>query len=62
MNGQNRVVVTHEILHTVGLINKYALAPDQPMYPAGFARPDQRPIYPQRKAELMAGRISLSKE
>ena len=60
MDGQNRVVLAHEILHTVGATDKYDLASNQPIYPAGFARPDQRPVYPQRQAELMAGRIPLS--
>lgn len=62
MEGQNRVVMTHEILHTVGASDKYDLASDQPIYPAGFAKPDQRPLYPQRRAELMAGRIPLSED
>lgn len=60
MDGQNLVVMTHEILHTVGATDKYDLASDQPIYPNGFARPDQRPLYPQRRAEVMAGRIPLN--
>ena len=60
MDGQNQVVMTHEILHTVGATDKYDLASNLPIYPDGFARPMQRPLYPQREAELMAGRIPVS--
>lgn len=60
MDGQNQVVLAHEILHTVGATDKYDLASDLPLYPDGFARPRQRPLYPQRQAELMAGRIPVS--
>ena len=60
MDGQNQVVMTHEILHTVGATDKYDPASDLPIYPDGFASPTQRPLYPQREAELMAGRIPVS--
>lgn len=57
MDGQNRVVLMHEILHTVGATDKYDLASGLPLYPDGFAQPDQLPLYPQRIAEIMAGRV-----
>lgn len=59
MQGQNSVVLTHEILHTVGASDKYDLASGMPLYPHGFASPDQQPLYPQSRAELMAGRVAL---
>ena len=57
---QNRVVIAHELLHTVGASDKYDLATNQPRYPEGYAEPEREPRFPQRKAELMGGRIPLS--
>jgi len=31
-----------------------------PTYPNGYADPEQQPLYPQTKAELMGGRIPVS--
>lgn len=56
---KNAVIMSHEILHTVGAIDKYGYN-NQPIYPIGYANPKQQPLYPQRKAEIMAGRIPLS--
>ena len=36
------------------------LATGQPLYPIGYAFPNQQPLFPQAKAELMAGHIPLS--
>ena len=57
---QNNVIIAHEMLHTVGASDKYDLASLQPIYPVGYAEPDKLPLHPQRKCELMAGRIALS--
>ena len=57
---QNNVVIAHELLHTVDASDKYNLASNQPLYPAGFAQPDLSPVYPQTFAELMAGRRPVS--
>ena len=57
---QNKVVLTHELLHAFGASDKYDLATGQPMYPAGYAYPNQQPLFPQAKAELMAGHIPTS--
>ncbi|MEM7292437.1 MAG: hypothetical protein AAF420_03425 [Pseudomonadota bacterium] len=55
---QNNIVIAHEVLHTVGAIDKYH--PDgYPMYPQGYANPERSPLHPQRSAEIMAGRIPL---
>jgi len=56
---QNNIVIAHEVLHTVGAGDKYA--PDNSaLFPIGYADPDQSPLYPQKRAEIMAGRIALS--
>lgn len=60
MQGSNQVVIAHELLHTLGATDKYDVATNAPLYPAGFAEPDRSPRYPQRFAELMAGRIPES--
>lgn len=54
----NKVVIAHEILHTVGARDKYT-PEGHPAYPAGFATPDQKPLFPQKHAEIMAGSIAL---
>ncbi len=60
MTGSNDVVIAHELMHTVGATDKYDFATDQPLYPIGYAAPDQQPLYPQPAAEIMAGRRPLS--
>jgi hypothetical protein len=57
--GTNQIVLAHELLHTLRATDKYSLASNVPVYPDGYAAPDARPLLPQRKAELMAGRIPL---
>lgn len=56
---QNNIVLAHEFLHTVGASDKYA-ADNSPLFPIGYAEPQQLPLYPQTKAEIMAGRMPLS--
>ncbi len=60
MASQNNVVVTHELLHTLGATDKYDRESNQPLYPDGYAIPQQLPVLPQRYAEIMAGRIPLN--
>jgi hypothetical protein len=60
MAGTNQVVIAHELLHTLGATDKYEAGSNLPCYPEGFAEPALKPRYPQRFAELMAGRIPLS--
>ena len=55
---QNNVVIAHELLHTFGATDKYD-ADGVPRFPVGFAEPERQPRYPQRYAELMAGRTPL---
>jgi hypothetical protein len=55
----NQIVLAHELLHTLRATDKYSLASNVPSYPDGYAAPDARPLLPQSKAELMAGRIPL---
>lgn len=58
--GSNQMIVAHELLHTLGASDKYDPATGLPLYPTGFAVPEQVPVYPQPKAELMAGRIPIA--
>jgi hypothetical protein len=58
--GTNNVVIAHEFLHTLGATDKYEPGSGIPVYPAGFAEPDRSPLYPQRFAEIMGGRIAVS--
>jgi len=56
---QNNVVVAHELLHTFGASDKYG-DNNVPRFPDGYAEPALQPRYPQRYAELMAGRTPLT--
>lgn len=60
MAGSNNVVITHELLHTMGATDKYNPADGQPLHPIGFAEPARSPLFPQTKAEIMGGKIPLS--
>jgi len=60
MNGENDMVIAHELLHTVGATDKYSLIDDAPRFPEGYGDPAQKPLYPQQWAELMAGRRMLA--
>jgi hypothetical protein len=60
MNGANDVVIAHELLHTLGASDKYNAGNDGPRFPDGYGDPHQSPLFPQRTAELMAGRRMLS--
>jgi hypothetical protein len=59
MTGSNNVVITHEILHTLGASDKYDLVTLAPLHPGGYAEPDREPLYPQSFAEIMAGRFAV---
>ena len=56
MDGGNDVIVAHEIMHTLGATDRYDPATDEPRFPDGYGDPRQVPLYPQKTAELMAGR------
>lgn len=60
MDGQNSIVITHEVMHALGATDKYDLATDLPVFPGGYADPDAEPLYPQSAAEIMAGRRAIS--
>jgi hypothetical protein len=60
MDGANNVVIAHELAHTLGATDKYDPATNAPRYPDGYGDPREMPLYPQRTAELMAGRRMLS--
>jgi hypothetical protein len=57
---ENLVVFTHELLHVLGATDKYVISTGEPIFPDGFARPDQRPLFPQTHAEIMGGRTPLN--
>ncbi len=58
----NQIVLAHELLHTLRATDKYSLTSNAPLYPDGYAAPEARPLLPQTKAELMAGRIPLDEQ
>lgn len=60
MASQNNVIITHEFLHTLGATDKYDFSNNQPVFPEGYAMPDQTPLFPQKYAEIMAGRTPVS--
>ncbi len=60
MTATNNVIITHELMHTVGATDKYDPVSDRPRYPDGYADPQRVPRYPQVQAEIMGGRIPLS--
>ena len=60
MAGSNSIVITHELLHTLGATDKYDPSTGAPLFPIGFADPNRQPLYPQDEAEIMAGRRAVS--
>ena len=60
MNARNMIIFTHELMHVFGASDKYIRATGEPEYPFGFADPDQHPLFPQTRAEIMGVRIPLS--
>jgi hypothetical protein len=60
MTPTNNVVIAHELLHTLGATDKYDPATTLPVFPDGYAEPQRQPRFPQRRAELMGGRIPLA--
>ncbi|MEO8040594.1 MAG: hypothetical protein ABI794_17640 [Betaproteobacteria bacterium] len=59
-SAENKFVIAHELLHTVGATDKYDPATNLPIFPQGYGDPAQRPTYPQKYAEIMGGRIAVS--
>lgn len=59
---QNNVIIAHEFFHTLGASDKYEMGTGHPIAPDGLAEPDRKPLYPQRRAEIMAGRIALAED
>jgi len=60
--GTNNVIIAHEFLHTLGATDKYSPIDGHPIGPDGIAEPDRKPLYPQRYAEIMGGRIALAED
>jgi hypothetical protein len=59
MTRLNNVVITHEILHTLGASDKYDLETLAPLFPIGYAEPQREPLHPQTLTEVMAGRYAI---
>ena len=59
---QNNVIITHELLHTLGATDKYEPESGMPFFPDGFAEPKKSPLYPQYRAEIMGGLVPASEE
>jgi len=57
---RSNVIILHELLHTLGATDKYDLRNNQPIFPDGYAEPNLKPTLPQRKAEIMGGRIAIT--
>ena len=60
--GANNVIIAHEFLHTLGATDKYSPINGHPVGPDGIAEPERTPLYPQRYAEIMGGRIALAED
>jgi hypothetical protein len=60
--GTNNVIIAHEFLHTLGASDKYSPYDGQPIGPDGLGEPDRQPLYPQKVAEIMGGRIALAED
>ena len=60
--GGNNIVITHEVMHTLGATDKYDPSTNAPAFPIGFAEPDRVPLLPQPLAEIMAGRRALTRD
>ena len=58
--GRNNVVIAHEFLHTLGATDKYDRGNGHPVFPDGYAEPERKPLYPQKLAEIMGGRVPLA--
>jgi hypothetical protein len=58
--GGNNIVITHEVMHTLGATDKYDPETNAPLFPIGYAEPNRQPLLPQPLAEIMAGRRALS--
>lgn len=42
----NNVIITHELLHTLGATDKYDPATGLPSFPNGYAEPEREPLHP----------------
>ena len=59
-NSKNSFVITHELMHTLGASDRYDVVTSEPLYPQGYADPEQEPLFPQTRAEVMGGRVKVS--
>ena len=60
MKSHDLVVFAHEMLHVLGATDKYILSNGEPIFPHGYAEPRKMPLFPQKWAEIMGGRIPVN--
>ncbi|MEJ2601890.1 MAG: hypothetical protein P8172_01115 [Gammaproteobacteria bacterium] len=60
LESMNQVIIVHELLHTLGATDKYDRTTLRPVAPIGLGEPEKIPLYPQSRAEIMAGRLAVS--
>jgi len=60
LNSSNLIVFTHEMLHVLGASDKYILSTGEPIFPQGYAEPTKRPLFPQKRAEIMGVRVPIN--
>jgi hypothetical protein len=54
-----QLAIVHELMHTLGAPDTYGPS-GQPLVPDGLAEPDLKPLFPQKKCEVMAGQVALT--
>ena len=59
MEGENNIVITHELLHTFGATDKYDFATNRPRFPEGYAEPHANPLYPPQDLGAFEQRLFL---
>jgi len=58
----HQIIIIHELLHIFGATDKYDFQNGLPNFPDGYARPQQKPLFPQNKAEMMARSIPVNNQ
>ena len=61
-HGSNEFIIAHELMHMVGSARPLRPGDESAGFPDGYAEPDLEPLLPQRKAEIMGGRIPVTRQ
>lgn len=51
---RNKLILAHELLHTVGASDHYQPGSGRPRHPQGYVEPNREPRYPQPAGEVMS--------